>query len=167
MVRLGSPGNPSAQWPLEVVRISLPSGSWSSAFLDAVSKCRAVAIGPGLGTHPDSQSEIRAVIATCPLPMVVDADGLTALGSIDDAEKLLAQRSAATVLTPHDGEYARLAGAPPGPDRVAAARRLAAEVGCTVLLKGSLTAVASPTAPSPTSATQWLRHAGPGHRRYR
>ncbi|HEY1832508.1 MAG TPA: NAD(P)H-hydrate dehydratase [Acidimicrobiales bacterium] len=167
MVRLGSPGNPSAPWPLEVVRVSLPSGGWSSAFLDAVGKCRAVAIGPGLGTHPDSRTEIRAVVATCPLPMVVDADGLSALGSLEEARQLVTNRPAATVLTPHDGEYARLAGTPPGPDRVAAARRLAAAVGCTVLLKGSLTAVASPNHALPDvllsdSGTPALATAGTG-----
>ena len=48
------------------------------------------------------------------------------------------------VLTPHDGEYAHLLGEPPGPDRVAAARRLAAAAGAVVLLKGPTTAVADP-----------------------
>jgi NAD(P)H-hydrate repair Nnr-like enzyme with NAD(P)H-hydrate dehydratase domain len=48
------------------------------------------------------------------------------------------------VLTPHDGEYRRLTGTDPGPDRVAAARRLADATGAVALLKGSLTAVATP-----------------------
>jgi NAD(P)H-hydrate epimerase len=49
------------------------------------------------------------------------------------------------VLTPHDGEHARLAGAPPGPDRVEAARTLASRTGGVVLLKGPTTVVADPT----------------------
>jgi hydroxyethylthiazole kinase-like uncharacterized protein yjeF len=65
--------------------------------------------------------------------VVVDGDGLT------DG---LAGR--AVVLTPHEGEFARLAGEAPGPDRLAAVRRLAASTGCTVLLKGSTTIVAEP-----------------------
>ncbi|MGH9045687.1 MAG: NAD(P)H-hydrate dehydratase, partial [Acidimicrobiales bacterium] len=48
------------------------------------------------------------------------------------------------VLTPHDGEYKRLAGEEPGPDRVVAARRLAEATGAVVLVKGPLTAVAAP-----------------------
>ena len=48
------------------------------------------------------------------------------------------------MLTPHDGEYALLTGAAPGADRFAAVRRLAAELGCTVLLKGPTTLVADP-----------------------
>jgi NAD(P)H-hydrate epimerase len=54
------------------------------------------------------------------------------------------QRS--TVLTPHDGEFARLTGAPPGPDRIAAAAGLARSAGCFALLKGSTTGVAAPDA---------------------
>jgi NAD(P)H-hydrate epimerase len=50
------------------------------------------------------------------------------------------------VLTPHDGEFARLTGGPPGPDRVAAAAGLARAAGCFALLKGSTTAVAAPDA---------------------
>ena len=53
-------------------------------------------------------------------------------------------RSGATILTPHDGEFAALTGAPPGPDRVACARTLAAESGAIVLLKGPCTVIAEP-----------------------
>jgi NAD(P)H-hydrate epimerase len=48
------------------------------------------------------------------------------------------------VLTPHDGEFAQLTGAPPGPDRLEAARRLARTTGAVVLLKGPSTVVAEP-----------------------
>ena len=69
------------------------------------------------------------------------------------------------VLTPHDGEYARLAGAPPGDDRIAAARDLAARVGAVVLLKGPTTVVAAPDGEVrlPTAGDQRLATAG--HRR--
>jgi NAD(P)H-hydrate repair Nnr-like enzyme with NAD(P)H-hydrate dehydratase domain len=71
------------------------------------------------------------------------------LGDAGAARTLLDKRSAASILTPHDGEYARIAGSAPGPDRLDAARQLAAATGAVVLLKGPLTAVAAPDAGAP------------------
>jgi NAD(P)H-hydrate epimerase len=143
MVRLGSPGNPPAPWPEEVVRLRLPEAGWAAPFLEAAAKCRAVVVGPGLGTDPATMEEIRAVIAGAPVPVVIDADAITALGDMPDARALLATCSEPRILTPHDGEYGRLAGSPPGDDRLAAARDLAGRIGAIVLLKGPLTAVAA------------------------
>ena len=89
------------------------------------------------------------MIARAPHPLVIDADGITALGDAAAARQLLATRRQPTVLTPHDGEFARVAGAPPGDDRLAAARDLARRVGAIVLLKGPLTAVAAPQGEPP------------------
>jgi ADP-dependent NAD(P)H-hydrate dehydratase / NAD(P)H-hydrate epimerase len=141
--------DPVAPWPVEAVRMSLPARGWAAPFLDAVAKCRAVVVGPGLGTDHHTAEEIRAVIAGTPVPLVIDADALTALGDVDQARRLLASRTEASILTPHDGEYARLAGSPPGDDRLAAARELSAHLGVIVLLKGPLTAVADARATSP------------------
>lgn len=149
MVRLGSPGDPSAVWPTEAVRMRLPAEGWSGAFLEGASKCKAVVVGPGLGTAETVAEEIRAVVADAPVPLVIDADALTALGDTSSARTLLDKRSAPSVLTPHDGEYARVAGSAPGEDRLAAARRLAEAVGAVVLLKGPLTAVARPGGGAP------------------
>lgn len=143
MIRLGTPGDPVAPWPTEAVRMSLAEAGWASPFLSATAKCRALVIGPGLGTADGTQEEIRTVIARAPVPLVIDADGLTALGGLAAARELLAGRAQPTVLTPHDGEFARLAGSPPGEDRLQAARELAAHLGAIVLLKGPLTAVAT------------------------
>jgi NAD(P)H-hydrate epimerase len=143
MIRLGAPGDPTAAWPTEAVRMHLPSEGWAGAFLEATGKCKAVVIGPGLGTGAEVAEEIRAVVAGASVPVVIDADALTALGDAASAKTLLDKRSAPSILTPHDGEYARLAGSPPGEDRLDAARRLAAATGAIVLLKGSLTAVAA------------------------
>jgi ADP-dependent NAD(P)H-hydrate dehydratase / NAD(P)H-hydrate epimerase len=144
MIRLGSPGDPTAAWPVEAVRMHLPGRGWAGAFLEASAKCKAVVVGPGLGTDAETAEEVRVVVAGTPVPLVVDADALTALGDAASARTLLDKRSAPTILTPHDGEYARIAGAPPGPDRLAAARALAESTGAIVLLKGPLTAVAAP-----------------------
>ncbi len=144
MIRLGTPGDPAAPWPTEAVRLSLTGPSWAADFLEATGKCHALAIGPGLGRDANTQEEIRTVIARTPLPLVIDADALTALGDLRSARQLLARRAQPTVLTPHDGEFARLAGAPPGEDRLTAARKLASQLGAVVLLKGPLTAIAEP-----------------------
>jgi NAD(P)H-hydrate epimerase len=149
MIRLGSPGDPHAAWPTEAVRLSLPSEGWAEPFLEATSKCHAVVLGPGLGTGPGARDEIRAVIAGCPVPIVIDADGLTALGDVESARRVLDRRTAATILTPHDGEYARLVGVAPSDDRLHAARHLASLLGCVSLVKGPLTAVASPDPGAP------------------
>jgi ADP-dependent NAD(P)H-hydrate dehydratase / NAD(P)H-hydrate epimerase len=149
MIRLGSPGNPSAPWPTEAVRMQLPADDWAGAFLEATAKCKAVVIGPGLSTAEAAAEEIRAVIAAVPVPLVIDADALSALGGVDRARALLEKRSAPSILTPHDGEYARINGAAPGADRLAAARALARATGAVVLLKGPLTAVASPGEAAP------------------
>jgi hydroxyethylthiazole kinase-like uncharacterized protein yjeF len=144
MVRLGSPGDPVAPWPTEAVRMHLPAEGWADAFLEATAKCKAVVVGPGLGTGDAIAGQIRAVLAAVPVPLVIDADALTALGDAASAHALIEARSAPSILTPHDGEYARIAGSPPGPDRLDAARRLAVSTGAVVLLKGPLTVVAAP-----------------------
>jgi NAD(P)H-hydrate epimerase len=144
MVRLATPGNPPGNWPTEAVRVHLEDSRWAGPFLEATEKCRALVIGPGLGTGPLTQDEIRHVVARAPLPLVIDADAITALGPAEAARELVARRTEPTILTPHDGEFARLAGSPPGRDRLGAARDLAARLGAFVLLKGPLTAVAAP-----------------------
>jgi NAD(P)H-hydrate epimerase len=119
-VRLGTPGEDAPPVPLEVVGRPVPAEGWAQAVLD----------------------ELERFIAAAPLPVVADADALWALGDQASAAAVIGRRHQPTVLTPHEGEYSRLAGAKPGPDRLDAARRLAAGVGATVLLKGSTTVVA-------------------------
>lgn len=144
MVRLGVPGAaeltdlPAA----EAVATGLPAQEWSSAALEWTSRCRALVLGPGLGRSEATASAVRALLGSSPLPAVVDADGLHALGT--DVEAVLASRKAPTVLTPHDGEFQTLTGAAPGEDRMEAVRTLAAATGAVVLLKGPTTLVAGP-----------------------
>ena len=107
------------------------------------------------------------MLAAVPVPLVIDADALTALGDVAAARTLLDKRSAPSILTPHDGEYARLAGSPPGADRLDAARRLAAATGAVVLLKGPLTAVAAPVGRGARRAARRGGRPGARHRRQR
>ena len=87
---------------------------------------------------------MRRRVALSPVPVVADADALFALGDAAGAREVISGHERPVILTPHDGEYARLAGDDPGPDRVAAARRLAESTGAVVLVKGSPTVVAAP-----------------------
>ncbi len=110
----------------------------------------AVVLGPGIGQDPGTQAVVRAFVRACPVPLVVDADGLNALapaaGEPGALEAL--RREAATVLTPHPGEMARLVGRPTSEvqrDRPAAAAALARETGAVVVLKGERTVVAEPS----------------------
>jgi NAD(P)H-hydrate epimerase len=129
--------------------------------LDGLDRFRALVVGPGLGRATATVAAVRRLVAEAHVPLVLDADGLNALdGDID----LLARRPAATVVTPHAGEYARLAGEKVGDDRVAAARRLAERAGAIVVLKGSRTVVADPTGRAAINPTggPWLATAGTG-----
>jgi len=105
-------------------------------------RVQAWACGSGLGQDEVAAGELRAVLAAS-VPVVLDADAINLL--VDGSfATWLRGRHAPLVLTPHDREFARLAGEEPGPDRVEAALRLAARVNGTVLLKGDRTLVATP-----------------------
>lgn len=104
----------------------------------------ALAIGPGMTSDERTASWIRDVVRSSKIPVVLDADGLNAFAG-RAAE--LAERGSDLVLTPHAGEFARLAGVDAREveaDRVPHVRKLAAETQAVVLLKGSRTLVADP-----------------------
>src|SRR5205085_8015480 len=118
---------------------------WDEDVLADLGRAKALVVGPGLGRTDAIIAAVRRLVAAAPVPTVVDADALYALGTAEEAGAILGQRTAPTVLTPHDGEYKRLVGQPPAGDRVAAARDLAARTHATVLLKGPTTVVADPS----------------------
>jgi len=143
MVRLGVPGVDLADSPAtEAVSVALPGEGWAEDALEAASRCSAVVVGPGLGRGPGVADDVARLVADSPVPVVVDADGLHALGRVGGDRSF--QARSRVVLTPHDGEYARLTGRDPGPDRIAASRALASASGAVSLLKGPTTAVAHP-----------------------
>jgi hydroxyethylthiazole kinase-like uncharacterized protein yjeF len=123
--------SPGEDAPVEAVSTPMPVGGWG----DDLARFGAAVVGPGLGRAHDDL--VRQLVSTASVPCVVDGDGLTALGR--DAAGCVRPT---TIVTPHDGELARLTGAPPAADRFDAARSLAAELGCLVLLKGPTTIVA-------------------------
>jgi hydroxyethylthiazole kinase-like uncharacterized protein yjeF len=140
------------RWPEAVV-----TEARGVAVLDA-GRVQAWVVGPGLGTDASAAETVEAILGT-DVPVLVDADALT----ICAQHRGWLGRSAPTLLTPHDREFERF-GHSVGPDRIGAARRLAAELGVTVLLKGSATVVAAPDGRvrvNPTGSPQ-LATAGSG-----
>jgi ADP-dependent NAD(P)H-hydrate dehydratase / NAD(P)H-hydrate epimerase len=141
LVRVGTPGATDGAVPVaETLSFGLPEGSWADRALADIDRFKAVVVGPGLGRSEGTAAAVRRFVAKCPKPLVIDADGLNALGH--DAARVLRERTAQTLLTPHDGEAARLGGDPDAPDRLAEVRRLAEGLGATVLWKGPTTVVA-------------------------
>ena len=144
-VRLSTPGlerDPGA--PVEVVGIELPAEGWADDVLADVDRIAALGVGPGLGRADETLAAVRTLVAATDRPtIVVDGDGLAALA--DDVDgRLTGGDVPSVVLTPHDGELARLGADVDAPDRIAEVRALAARRGAVVLAKGSTTVVAAP-----------------------
>ena len=131
-----------ARWPEVVV-----SEHDGAEVVDA-GRVQAWVVGPGLGTDDRAEATVRAVLEQ-DVPVLVDADGLTVLAR--HPEWLLG-RSAPTLLTPHDREFARF-GSQVTADRLGSARRLAGALGVHVLLKGDATVVVGPGGPARVNAT--------------
>jgi NAD(P)H-hydrate epimerase len=127
--------------PTEAVHLTVAGEGWASAIVADLDRYHAVVIGPGLGRSQGTVSNVLDLIESSPIPVLIDGDGLYAIAQ--RGVERLRRRAAATVLTPHDGEFAQLTGARPGDDRIAAARQLAEASGATVVLKGPTTVVAA------------------------
>lgn len=105
-------------------------------------KFTAAGIGPGIGTHPDTLHAFEAVLKQAAIPLVLDADALNLLAAHPGLWDLVPQH---TILTPHPGEFDRLAGrCSGGQERNQRQIALAMEKGLVVVLKGAYTAVAGP-----------------------
>lgn len=108
--------------------------------------CSVLALGPGLGRGAGVSALVQSLLWETEQPVVLDADGLNALA--EDMSALAARRGRTTILTPHDGELARLLGVTPGKlaqrDRVTVTRDFAVEHRCTLVRKGHRTLVALP-----------------------
>lgn len=106
---------------------------------------KAVALGPGLSLHPETQALIRTLVPKLSCPVVIDADALTAIAGHEAA---VANNSAPVILTPHPGEMGRLLGCSTEQveqDRPAAAREAARRYHAWVILKGAHTLLADPS----------------------
>jgi ADP-dependent NAD(P)H-hydrate dehydratase / NAD(P)H-hydrate epimerase len=123
-------------------------GTISASALDRIAELvkgkNVLAIGPGISRNPQTAELVRSLIATLPIPMVVDADGLNAF---EGRTNELKGEGRTLVITPHPGEMARLAAcgvADVQNDRLGVARKFAREHQLIVVLKGHRTLVVQP-----------------------
>ena len=142
-------GVPESIYAIEAVKLNEPvvfplpdeDGKLSkeaiSEILGRLPNMDAVLIGPGLGQSAGTFEVVKAVLENAQCPVVLDADGINVIAAHRD---ILRGRKHPTILTPHDGEFARLGGTI-GEDRMEAAKILAQELGCIVLLKGHRTCI--------------------------
>lgn len=144
IVHLSAVGTLVVGAPVEVVQQPLPMTGWADEVVAGLGRFGSLVIGPGLGRLELTATDVRRVLEVADLPVVVDGDALTAIAAGRSLGRLR-QRRAPTVLTPHGGEYAALAGEAPAADRAVAARRLANDSGAVVLLKGPVTVIADPS----------------------
>jgi NAD(P)H-hydrate epimerase len=134
----------------EVMTAGLPDGAEGGAALGdgralaALLEGRSVVVcGPGLGLTDETRSLVSHLVRTATVPLVLDADALTALAGTRDLEAARAP----VIVTPHPGEMSRLLGRPTKDvqeDRIGSARQLAATTGVICVLKGARTVVAAP-----------------------
>ena len=142
-------GVPERIYEIEAVKLNEPvvfplpdcGGTLSvdavSEILERLPKMDAVLIGPGMGQSEGAFAAVKAVLENFSGPVVVDADGINNLSRHMD---ILRDRTSPTILTPHDGEFARLGGVI-GADRAESAAALARDTGAIVLLKGHRTVI--------------------------
>jgi hydroxyethylthiazole kinase-like uncharacterized protein yjeF len=152
--------------------------------LDALyAPCDAAVIGPGLGQHEQTKVLIRQVIESAPLPLVIDAEALHALGVIagpeeplpaateqtpvTERDETLSRIPAPRVYTPHPTEMCWLTGTTPEAlacTRESTSRDFARQTGATLVLKGSRTLITSPSGEQfvNTAGTRALATAGSG-----
>ncbi|MDK8584829.1 bifunctional ADP-dependent NAD(P)H-hydrate dehydratase/NAD(P)H-hydrate epimerase [Corynebacterium pseudodiphtheriticum] len=138
-------------------------------------RVQALVVGPGRGTDISAALELEYALRGTQ-PLVLDADAITLLAASAQLRELLRDRASASpvLLTPHDGEFQRLADALPAPDQDASAndatdrlrttRALAAQLNAWVLRKGRLTLIASPDGKlvSVNTGSSWAATPGSG-----
>ncbi|MEZ5877583.1 MAG: NAD(P)H-hydrate dehydratase [Tepidamorphaceae bacterium] len=170
LVSVLSPGDAMAENAAQLTAIMLkPVGADSVGDAIRENRINAVVAGPGLGTGKDQARLLERACAAAKrsdLGLVLDADALTLIGR--DTDHWFARLPKRTVLTPHDGEFARLfekgESAGEAVSRLERARHGAATSGCVLVLKGPDTVIAAPDgrAAINTNAPPTLATAGSG-----
>jgi NAD(P)H-hydrate epimerase len=159
-VKLACPGRlePAYATHPEIMTVGIGDGERFdaadvAAVVEAGGRFDVVIVGPGLG--PDQEKFVAGVVEGTGAKLLVDADGLNALGGPEG----LAARSGPTILTPHGGEFRRLTGSAPSLGAIA---KLATAAGSTVLVKGPTTLIVGDQRWAVTTGGPELATAGTG-----
>lgn len=144
---------------LDIIQISVPEAickplgneenieidiSCLTSILEGAQQSDVIAIGPGMGKNPDIQSIVKKLIEEAQVPLIIDADGLNAIGERADA---FFKGDKSIVITPHPGEMSRLTGldiSQINENRIDIAREYSKKWGTIVILKGARTVIAIP-----------------------
>jgi NAD(P)H-hydrate epimerase len=153
---------------LTAVMVKPAEGAAGLARLLSDRRLNAVVIGPGHGGGEGTREAVHAVLAAGPAA-VLDADALTAFsGNATELAGHVAAAEGPVVITPHDGEFARLfsgmSQVTSAASKLERAREAAALLGAVVVLKGADTVIAAPDGRAAINAngTPWLATAGSG-----
>lgn len=142
-------GVPESIYEIEAVKLLEPivlpfpdtNGMFSAESIEKAAallpKMDAVLIGPGLGQSEGTSEFVRFVLKNAACPVVLDADGINVISA---HKNILRERTASTILTPHDGEFARIGGIL-ADDRCQCAASIAQELNSIILLKGHRTVI--------------------------
>lgn len=142
-------GVPESIYAIEAVKLTEPvvfplpdqcgmlSADALAQLSDMLPRMDAVLIGPGLGISEGTAQIVQYILKEAKCPVVLDADGISIAASHKD---ILRERTSATVLTPHAGEFSRLTGTMPT-DRVSNAKDAARDMNVIMVLKGHETVI--------------------------
>lgn len=136
---------------LEEMSLPLPEGDRLSVFsvkeiVSMQERISALALGMGMGRYEEGQDIVREIILNWGKPLLLDADALNNLADLGNLE-ILKKRRAPAVLTPHVGEFSRLAGLEPkeiNENLIDVAQDFSTRYGCFLVLKSARTVVSTP-----------------------
>jgi hydroxyethylthiazole kinase-like uncharacterized protein yjeF len=113
--------------------------------LEASAKVDMVVIGPGLSLQEETVRLVKELAEAIKVPLLIDGDGLTAIA---ENPEILRSRKAATILTPHLGEMARLTGKPAAQingNKITVLREATEKLKATIVLKGAHSLIGTPS----------------------
>ena len=135
----------------EIIKIPLPQTERESFSIKGLDRVRelisdsdAIALGPGISVHPETQRFVEEILKEAKIPVVLDADGIN---NLKENPEILSQVSAPIILTPHPGELSRLIKTPIkeiNRDRIGIAQRASREFNSILVLKGAPTVISQP-----------------------